>query len=166
MIRLIPYGDEHYEVLRGWLSAPELRPYFRRYPPCGTWLSQASARQTFANTFLVEKDGALAGCVTLANVDLQARRAEFGVALVPQSGRREIAVEAFRQLFSYAFDYVGLNKLYCNLLTDRADLHPILEHYKFQREGTLREHTFFDGRFHSEDQFSLLRSDYLTIEDR
>lgn len=167
MIRLLPYDQSFLPQVREWLEGEEFKEYFRRFPPSFTWLSSGTAPQAFSQSYFIEKDGALVGLCNLTNIDGQAKKAEVGVGVLLSAGKRsEVAVEAFRLLFDYAFNYLGLNKLYALPLTSRPEIRTLLLRWNFKHEGTLRDNVFYEGRFRDEDSYSLTRAEYLEIPEK
>lgn len=143
-----------------WSKDPELREYFRRHPPSHLWGHAAAAIFSGASGIYVGDE--CVGLAHLFNIDARNRHAEIGVMIdaskVPKRAR--VAVAAMRAVADYAFDYLGLNKLYAQILPHRDDLVRLLSTYGFKHEGVLRDESFFEGRFHDEIRMSLLAKTY------
>jgi len=160
MIRLAPIGPEHSAQLVRWSEDLELKEYFRRYPPSMQWINNVPA--AFASAYAIYDEDELVGVACLANVDLQSRKAEIGVMIDSEkrAKRAKPCVAAMKLVAEYAFDYLGLNKLYALVLPHRDDLARLLSMYGFKEEGLLRDNLFWEGRYHDEVIMGLTRSHY------
>lgn len=167
MVTLRAISKSDYSLIEGWTKSESLKDYWRRFPPPFAWLSPDTFLQLFQLAYVIEHEGKPVGLVNLANVDAQGRKAEFGLMVEPVGKPRQaIAVEALKQLFDHAFLYSGLNKIYAIVRHQREDLKHLLTKYNFKHEGTLRDNAFFEGKFHDEEFFGLLRHDYEKLKER
>lgn len=107
--------------------------------------------------FYRDKDDVYA-MVNLSAVDMHARKAEFGViSLIRRSG---YATEACYSLFKFAFQSIGLNKLYCVVNTDNEPCLKMIEKEgTLTLDGTLRQNRFKGGKFIDQHVFSVLSSE-------
>ncbi len=89
-----------------------------------------------------------------------AHRARMGYDLLPEHRRRGLMTEAMRTAVAYGFTTMGLHRI--EVLTDPINTASIrlVERLGFHREGTLRENTYFRGRFIDDVIFSLLRQEW------
>jgi RimJ/RimL family protein N-acetyltransferase len=88
------------------------------------------------------------GNIYLHEVDWVVRRARLEVFIGIQSQRSKgYGQSAVRQVLSYAFDDLGLRKVYLDVLTDNDQAIHIYEKLGFTAEGTLRGHVFKRGEW-------------------
>lgn len=89
-----------------------------------------------------------------------AHRARMGYDLLREHRRKGIMTEAVRAALGYGFTTMGLHRV--EALTDPANAASLrlVERLGFHRDGTLRENTFFRGRFIDDVVFSLLRQEW------
>ena len=89
-----------------------------------------------------------------------AHRARMGYDLLREHRREGIMTEAMRAAVTYGFTTMGLHRI--EVLTDPINTASIrlVERLGFHREGTLRENTYFRGRFIDDVIFSLLRQEW------
>lgn len=89
-----------------------------------------------------------------------AHRARMGYDLLREHRRRGIMTEAMRAVLAYGFTAMGLHRV--EVLTDPVNTASIrlAERLGFHRDGTLRENTYFRGRFIDDVVFSLLRQEW------
>jgi RimJ/RimL family protein N-acetyltransferase len=85
--------------------------------------------------------GQSVGTIGLSRIDLVNRRAEYGV-LIGEPGARGkgLAAEASRLLLAYAFETLGLRRVYLHVLARNADALRLYRRVGFQPEGVLRQH--------------------------
>lgn len=99
----------------------------------------------------------LVGIVELLDINWIHRRAEVGIILYPDEVRgRGLGTRALTVLANWAFDTIGLHRLYAKVFaTNRAALR-CFEKVGFEKEGVLREHFFVDGEWLDGIQLGLL----------
>ncbi len=89
-----------------------------------------------------------------------AHRARMGYDLLREHRRKRIMTEAMRAALMYGFTTMDLHRI--EVLIDPANTASIrlVEGLGFRRDGTLRENTYFRGRFIDDVVFSLLRQEW------
>jgi UDP-4-amino-4,6-dideoxy-N-acetyl-beta-L-altrosamine N-acetyltransferase len=106
------------------------------------WLADMEARGDRHEFMIVERaSGQSVGTIGLSRIDLVNRRAEYGV-LIGEPGARGkgLAAEASRLLLAYAFETLGLRRVYLHVLARNADALRLYRRVGFQPEGVLRQH--------------------------
>jgi ribosomal-protein-alanine N-acetyltransferase len=107
----------------------------------------------------------LLGTCTLAEVDQTHRRAELGVALLPEAMGRGLATAAARAAIDYAFEELGLHRVTADADPRNAPALALLERLGFRREGLLREHYRQGEEWQDGVLFGLLRGDECAARD-
>lgn len=113
------------------------------------WLEQMLAQGTRQEFMIVERvNGRSIGTIGLNHIDPKHRRAEFGILIGNAEARgKGLAFEASRLLLDYAFNKVGLHRVYLHAF---ADNEPALHLYRkigFVQEGLLRQHVLKNGQY-------------------
>lgn len=118
------------------------------------WVSEAmaaaEARPRTRYALAVERDGDVVGLVSLV-VEADESRGEIGYAVVPEHRGDGIATEAVGLLCRFAFDVVGLRRVFALTAVDNVASVAVLLRVGFVREGRLRSHdggdvdTYFFG---------------------
>ncbi len=111
-------------------------------------------RQRFA--IVRTEDNVLVGRVTYFNLNSLNRSAELGVLIDPDERKKGYAGEALKLIIRYLFKYRGLNKVYAETADHNNSTKKLLESLNFKRDGTLRQHYFYNGQFHDKLVYSLL----------
>lgn len=152
---------ESYDLIRRWSLDPKMGEYFRRMAPAFVWNSKETVDQVFCNTYFIKYAEKFIGLAGILLYDQHNQKAEFSILIDDQNPgrRRKIAIDICKQMQSYVFDYLGYNKLSCNLLLGREKVGKALESEGFIQEAHLRDNIFFDGKFHDEIIWSRFRED-------
>ncbi len=150
------------QVMRYWSSPPwagmadavEMVESVRRYFAKGSLYQWGVACRS---------DDVVIGTCTLAEVDVQNRRAEIGFALRQDHWGQGYMTEALQRLLKFSFEELKLLRL-------EADVDPrndasirLLESLGFRREGYLRERWIVGDEISDTVFYGLLRSDWVGI---
>jgi len=88
------------------------------------------------------------------------RQAETGYDLDPEYWRRGIMTEAMTAIIDYVFDSLKVNRIEALISTRNKNSVRLARRLGFRKEGTLREHDFYNGKFGDDFLFALLRKDW------
>ena len=105
----------------------------------GSLEQQWRGREALMLAMVTESDG-LVGSIGLVRIDVPHARAELGYWVGVPFWGRGYAPEAARAVLRYAFDGLGLNRVWAQHFTRNPASGRVLEKLGFQREGTLRAH--------------------------
>ena len=72
---------------------------------------------------------------------------------------RGYATEAARAVVAYAFDELGLNRVFAFHFTNNPASGRVLQKIGMRHEGTRRAHTRKDGAFLDSESYAILRGD-------
>jgi RimJ/RimL family protein N-acetyltransferase len=104
--------------------------------------------------------GALVGSVSLHRVDLDQGDSEIGYWVAPWARRRSIATRSVAAAVDFAFDRIGLRRVYLYHAIANAASCRIADRCGFAHEGTLRQsHRYGDGAYHDEHLHGRLVTD-------
>lgn len=107
-----------------------------------------------------DDDDVLVGSVSLHHVDLDQGDAEIGYWVTPPARRRGHAGRAVAVAVDYAFDRIGLRRVYLYHATANVASCRIADRCGFLLEGTLREsHRYGDDVYHDEHIHGRLATD-------
>lgn len=113
------------------------------------WLADVDVRGDRHEFMIVERtSGRSVGTIGLSRIEPLHRRAEYGV-LIGEPGARGkgLASEASRLLLDYAFQALGLARVYLHVFADNEAAIRLYERVGFVQEGLLRRHVYKQGRF-------------------
>lgn len=117
----------------------------------------------------VHQDGEspFVGTIGLHEYDAYHRTARFGI-LVFQHNRRKMGFgsEAIQLLLRYAFETLGVNKVYGKVFEENILGRTFYARLGFLQEGRLRQEYLLDGVFHDMVYISMTRSDWDALRAR
>lgn len=87
------------------------------------------------------------GSVSLKNVNLIDRNAEYAIAIHKDYWGKEFAKYATDGIIEYGFKRLNLYKIYLNVISSNVRANKFYEKYGFEKEGTFKKHMFLDGKF-------------------
>lgn len=108
------------------------------------------------------------GYMSLNNIHYINRSAEFGGLVIGDKEYQDgmAWIESYLFLYEYAFDRLGLNRVYGYNLVDHTTSSFIGSVFFAQKEGVLRQAIFKNGRFYDAVMGSLLREEYLDHKEK
>lgn len=171
MIFLKPIEKEDNDRLRRWRNDPDIAIRFFSQD----FISKEKQEEWFiktisnpkelnwliyrSNKFLTEH---CVGTIALVNIDLRNRKAEYARLLIDKRYRNNgYAYEAEHEVMKYAFQYLNLNKIYCEAFVDNIEVIQLHHKTGFKDVGVLRNHIFRDGEYRDVLVLELMRAEWL-----
>jgi RimJ/RimL family protein N-acetyltransferase len=148
-IKLVAFDRGHLAATFGWFNDRELARMLGRLNAVTPeaherWFAGLAERQDTLH-FAIEVHGVHAGNVWLANIDRDHRKAEVRIAIgKPSQAGSGAGTEALQLISRYAFDTLGLHRVYAFVLAFNPRARRAFEKAGFVLEGTLR-HDRWDG---------------------
>jgi len=106
-------------------------------------------------------NGQVVGECCLWNIDRGSKRAELGYELLRSQWKRGLMAEALAAVLDHAFGGMGLNRIEASPLSMNLASQKVLLGLGFRHEGTLRQRHLYDGEYHDEMWFGLLREEWV-----
>lgn len=156
------------ERIRAWRNLPEVRANMFTDHEIGEdeharWFAgiHDDPRRRY---WVVHCDGRDVGLAHLYDIDRHHGRCGWGYYLASAGDRgRGIGSVVWYLLLRYAFDELGLRKVYGEVLAVNAPVLRMHERFGFLREGLLRHHVVKSGVPHDVVVFGLLADDWRTL---
>ena len=120
--------------------------------------AEAPSQQRFA--IVRVKDEQMVGHIGYRNLNPLNHSAELFVLIDPEERKKGIGREAVRLLSRYLFRFRDLNKLYLSAAEFNTAAIKLAEALHFHRDAELRHHLFYDGEYHDQYLYSLLRFEF------
>lgn len=113
-------------------------------------------------TFVLEQatDGGFRGCIELRAIEWEHAQAEVSFWLIPAAWSQGQMGEALHAVLGYAFDGLGLNRVYAHHMVRNPACGRVLERNGFRREGRLRERVRKHGRPENVFLWAILAKDW------
>ena len=126
------------------------------------WFQNQLFDNTKTNFSIIDKKtNEIIGMTGLLDISLQHRRAQFYMTIGNKDhwGKR-LPDENIPMVLNYAFNELGLNKVYLYTINVNNKARHVYLRNGFQPEGILREHYFCVGKLQDLHVFSVLKSDW------
>lgn len=153
-----------------WRNMPELRRYFREYRELNysqqiAWFDQKVNNDTSTRMFsIVDNQNTLIGAAGLCYIDWINRTADFSIYIGVEGLYidKHFAPDAAKTMIKYAFEELGLNKLWTEIYSFDQSKAKFLPELGFQLEGKHRQTHWAENSWHDSLFFGLLASDIKT----
>ena len=100
------------------------------------------------------------GTISLKNIDMDSKKAEYAIALRKSVQGKGVSTKATDAILNIAFNAMGLNKVYLNVLADNGRANGFYKKYGFAYEGTFREDIFIKGKVYDLSWYSMLKTEF------
>lgn len=94
---------------------------------------------------IVEDENEYLGTISLKNIDLKNKNAEYAISTRKKIWGTGINVIATKLILKYAFNELKLHKVYLNVLSNNVRAINFYKKIGFKHEGTFKEHLFING---------------------
>ena len=155
--------EDELELMLSWRNAPKVREnmYTRHEISLSehlAWWERLSGRED-QKYFMFDWLGNPVGVVGFSDVDFVNKDSSWAFYASPSAPRGTGSrMEYFA--IEYAFNSLGLNKLYCEVLEFNAAVIRLHQKFGFKVEGVLREQHLYDGSFIDVYRLGLLFDDW------
>ena len=163
-LRAIEERDLH--QLLEWRNNPKHRQFFREHRELNYvqqmhWFNEKVNYDTSTKMFaIVDIEDNLIGACGLCYIDWVNRSADLSIYLGNRYIDEVIAPEAAKLLINYAFDTLGLNRIWSEIYDyDRLKC-TFFENLNFHLDGKFRQSKWLYGEWHDSLIYSFLRYDY------
>ena len=124
------------------------------------WAARASRNGTALPLFIVRRDGALLGAITMDNIRRgPAQSATIGYWIGETYARNGYMREAIGVLVHHAFTTLDLSRIEAACLPENAASRGVLEKSGFKYEGVAQSYLQINGRWRNHVLYANLRSD-------
>ena len=101
----------------------------------------------------------------IGNISLEINRknrnAELGIAIFDKNyWSQGYGTESIQLLFKYAFEILGLHKVYLNVIANNARAAKAYEKVGFKEIGRRKEHWYFWGKYHDMIEMEIMSNEY------
>ena len=108
-----------------------------------------------------DEAGEEVGSVYLRDIDLQNKKCEYGIFIGEDSCRgKGIGSAAAKLALDYAFETLGLNRVFLRVFADNVRAQKSYENAGFMIEGTFRDDVLIDGRAYDMVFMGILKEDW------
>ncbi len=152
--------DDDLERLMHWRMMPEITKYMNTDPTLTMEGQRAWYRRIQEDEkkkldqgrmgfyWLLEVDNVPSGFVSLVNIEEKHKRLHTGVYIAVKSKRSlRLAIDIQWNLYDYAFDVLGMNKVCEEVFAENVAVNRLLDICGSKREGVIRSHIYKNGQY-------------------
>lgn len=111
------------------------------------------------NVHYAIEDGEYAGTISLKNINVIDRTAEYAIVTRKKFWGTGVAKEATSQIITYGFNTLNLEKIYLNVLSTNIRANKFYEKMGFKFEGTFKHHVFINGIYRDLNWYSIFKEE-------
>ena len=163
-LRPIEEGDT--ETVLRWRNSPDVKKYFIYREDItpeehGRWLREKVQKGKVAQFIIYLCEGDIpVGSVYMQSIDHKHKNAEYGIFIGEEAARGHgCGTDAARLAIKYAFDVLGLHKLYLRVFSDNERAIRSYERAGFVTEGVMRDDVCIDGKFYDVTRMAILKGE-------
>ena len=148
--------EEDIRIFGSWKNDAQYYEYFYELVPITMqqqqeWLSKIihDPSEIIFSIALKKSRDVCIGTVGFQHIDLRNRKAEWGRWIIGdrENAPRGTGKEVEFLMLEYAFEHLGINKLFCEVLKTNEKVVSLHKRFGFVEEGLLKEHIFKQGAF-------------------
>lgn len=103
---------------------------------------------------IVNMNNEYLGTISLKNIDLNNKKAEYAICLRKKAIGTGIAREATEKLFEYAYNHLHLHKIYLNVFEENERANQFYKKIGFVLEGKTKDSLLINGKFKNLNWYS------------
>lgn len=149
------------EAMLEWMIDPDINQFFR-FPKENLTIESAlnfinKSQQDEENRHyaITDETDEYLGTVSLKNINLKDKNAEYAICLRKKTIGTGIAKQATEEVLKIAFDELKLHKVYLNVLSDNIRAIKFYEKFGFQYEGEFVDHLYIENRYKNLKWYSI-----------
>lgn len=148
-----------------WINNPENNQFLHYdIPICvektEKWFDSHIGEETRYDA-VIEADGVSVGTIGLLNIDRKNSKAEYYIAMGETTYKgKGIAKEASMLILKYAFEELGLNRVYLFTESENIAAQKLFERVGFVKEGLIRQDIIFHGKLVDRFAYGYLREEW------
>lgn len=167
ILRLIQEKDV--SGMLDWMHDPKVNRFFRfdgasmTEEKAKSFINQAlsDAEKKIAYNFAItDENDEYLGTISLKNIDWEAGVAEYAISMRSNAQGKGIATKATNEILRYAFEELGLNRVFLNVLYDNEKAIRLYEKCGFQYEGIFKNHIHIRGENKSLKWYAVMRGEW------
>lgn len=136
-----------------WMKDPELNRFFQfdasklNLESTIKYISSAQNFDLNRHYAVVDENDIYLGTISLKNIDLKNKNAEYAVSMRKSSIGTGASTYATKELLNIAFNELDLNKVYLNVFADNKRAIKFYEKIGFKLEGCSKEHVLVNEEY-------------------
>ena len=164
-IHLRPLQEKDIPGMLEWMHDPEINRWFRFDPD---QMTRESAAEFILNSMtdesrhyaVADEADEYQGTISLEHIDPKNRHAMYAISLRTCAHGSGAAMAATREVLRIAFDELGLERVFLNVLADNVRARKFYEKAGFRYEGCFRRHLKLREVWHDWAWYAVLKEEY------
>jgi [ribosomal protein S5]-alanine N-acetyltransferase len=141
-----------------WRDSGEAQSLKNTHAAIRSYNNYFKRAKTIIPWVVVDQNADLAGFVKLFDIQYRSK-AEIGYWLAEPLWGKGLMPEAIEAVVTFAFDQLGLHRIYATTHVDNRASQRVLEKVGFKKEGVLRMHGRLQGKWADSVMYGLLNTD-------
>ncbi len=117
-------------------------------------------KEFFDYAAVLKSENKVIGTGGYSSIDTPNHAAEIGYVLHPDYWGKGYATELAKELISFGFDELGLNRIYARYMDGNTASRRVMDHCRMKYEGTFRQLLYVKGQYRDIAVCSILREEY------
>lgn len=169
LVNLRALEKQDMALLQKWMNDPDLTRWLGPRSPISLdeqihWFDKLSSDKSKIKLLIEDKSGAAVGLVSLMQINLKDRSAEFGIYLGEHSTiGKGVGKDATMAMLKFGFQELGLIKIFLVVLEENERAIKSFLSCGFQKEAVLRQNIFFGDRYHNQVIMGILAEEFKSI---
>jgi ribosomal-protein-alanine N-acetyltransferase len=163
-VNLRTIEEEDIEFLRDNINNAEVRSHITARKPVNMEQERGFFEEVISSDddvhLAVCSDQEMVGIISLEEKEKELRVSEIGLWIAPEHHKNGYGTEAAEIITEYGFEELNLHRIMVRAHAENEGSNKIWERLGFTPEGTLRSHTYREGRFVDVNLYGLLEDEY------
>lgn len=161
MVGLRELQEKDIEGMLEWMHDPGINCFFRfnaqdmDYDKAYQFISQKN--NTTKHFAIVNSDDEYLGTISLKEIDLKNRKAEYAISIRRKYHGTGVATAATDLILKYAYEELQLHRVYLNVLSDNARAIRFYEKYGFRYEGEFEDDLYLNGEWKTLKWYAIVK---------
>lgn len=174
MFKLRYLEDKDAAGMLEWMHAEETKKIFQKDMSSMTEdkvlsFIRAAGENTVDKGFMhyavVNEADEYLGTISLKDIDNVNKCAEYAVSFRKCAQGTGAASYATSEILRFAFEELGLHRVYLNVLTTNLRANSFYKKMGFKFEGTSRDSLFLNGKYESLNWYAMIRSEFVSSKE-
>lgn len=148
-----------------WMHDPEVSSCFRTdftkmtKKDVENFIENSFTKDDVNFAFVDENDNYL-GTISLKHISKVDKNAEYAIVTHRDAQGTGAAFRATMDILKYAFEELGLHRVYLNVLEDNIRANKFYEKCRFNYEGKFIDHFFLRGKYHNLNWYGITKKQF------
>lgn len=153
------------ERMLEWMHDPQTVEHLQKdfahmtLEDCQKFIASADDTRESMHMAVCDDQDLYQGTISLKNIDYLNKNAEYAVSMHGDAQGKGFASFGTQEILKIAFESLGLEKVYLNVLEDNTRAIRFYEKMKFHREGTFKKH-IFQGRYKDLHWYCMFKEEF------